>query len=558
MSSNTPFPPPHPPHQPPPPQFPPQGGVPQHVPGPQPPAPAPGAYPALHHPYGQPPQAPYPGPVYGGPPPGAAPPPPGGHRRGGRSPVVAVIAVVLVLALAGGAWFLLGSDEDDSAGGRVSAVDPSTPGGRMWSVDEDVPDEGTRPTGFWAVNDTIVKANGSVLTAYAMADGSEVWTLELEGDAICVPSTATPEGLLVVGHGEHNCGQNITQIDLTTGETGWSRPLEPEEDPLGFQIAMAGSSYAIHTLGGWNLHRVADGEEISSAGAGYDALSNDARQTVFGQEAPELVTGEDVCAVDAVAGGAALIRLRTCAIVLDAAAGTLGDPIFRLEEIDPDTGDTMWTLDLPEGRWLEKIHSSSPLVVSLTSEEFGPVTELMFVEAGQITGQVPIETTGVPAADAGLFAGEACRDEGIPYSAVDDCGGLAVHGDLLYISPETGIGGGTTVTAMNATTGEVVWSHRTEDFFRQMVLAADEEGAIVHQVGFDGELGQVVRITDGRRVEPLFKVDDVFLTPDSFMAFNEGRLFFSPTDYSLEYDIAAYGPDGEVTTSPSASTEPAP
>jgi hypothetical protein len=109
---------------------------------------------------------------------------------------------------------------------------------------------------------------------------------------------------------------------------------------------------------------------------------------------------------------------------------------------------------------------------------------------------------------------------------------------------------------MNATTGEVEWSYETEDFFQQVVLAADEEGVIVYQAGFSQEPGQVARISaDGQSVEPLFRTDDLFLPANSFIAFRDGRLFFSLTDYSLEYDIAAYGPDGSLGR-PEGSTGP--
>jgi outer membrane protein assembly factor BamB len=463
--------------------------------------------------------------------------------------VFAVLAVVLVLALAGGAWFVLGSDEEDDGGtGQASAVDPDLPGGQVWSVNEEGVDDGTLPGGFWPVGDTVVKATGTTLTAYAVADGSEAWTLELEGEHLCAPSDATAEGLLVVGHGENNCGQNITQIDLTTGEEGWSQPLEPNGNPLSFHIAMAGSSYAVQTLGGWSVHSVADGEEIDSAIAGYDALGEQVNyQGGFDEYEIDVVNGEDVCAVTAVAGGEALVRQRTCATVNDAASQALSPPFSKLEEIDPATGETVWSVDVPEGRWLEKINSISPLVVTLRNEDY-TVMELAFIDQGQITGQVPLETIGLDADDTSAYLQGVCRETAVVYTPPDDCGGMAVHGDTLYASPST-IFSDPIVTAMNAATGEVAWSYKADDFSGQLVLGADKNGVIVYQGGFDAEHpGQVVRISpDGKRVEPLFRTEgDLFLPGNSFVAFSDGQLVFSVPDYSLKYDIAAYGPDGKV------------
>ncbi|SFC58474.1 PQQ-binding-like beta-propeller repeat protein [Streptomyces aidingensis] len=459
--------------------------------------------------------------------------------------VIAVVIVVVLAAVGGGAWYLLGSgDEDeDTGGGTQAGVHADVSGGQVWSLDEQVA-ENVRPKGLWVVDDLVVKAGGSVLTAYSTADGSEVWTLDLGGNAVCAPATATADGLIVVGHGEQNCGQNITRIDLKTGEKGWSRPLEPEENPLQFQIAIAGSSYAIHTLGGWNLHRIEDGELIHGAAATYNALNQEINSIPFVQE-NEVEQGEEICAVDGVAGGAALIRRRTCATVVNTDPGTVTEPVFRLEEIDPDTGDTLWTLVLPDGRWLDKIHSTAPLVVSLRSEEFGPATELAFIEAGEITARAPIGDTGIPSEDVHLFREQLCRGDIVVYSPLDDCGGTAVHGDLLYISPSR-FGGGTPVTAMNAVTGEVEWSFTTDEVFDQLVLAADEEGVLVYQEGYAEQPGAVVRISpDGKRAEPLFGTGDLFLPGSSWTAVHDGRLLLSVPDYSLEYDIAAYGPDGK-------------
>ncbi|WP_234314136.1 PQQ-binding-like beta-propeller repeat protein [Streptomyces sp. NBRC 109706] len=456
-----------------------------------------------------------------------------------------MLAVVLVLALAGGAWLYFDS-EDGNSGQRPLAVDPATPGGRLWAVNEEGVEDGDKPKGFWVVGDTVVKASDSVFTSYALADGSVGWTLDLAPDHVCVPTTATAEGLIVIGHGESNCGQNITLVDLTTGETGWSRPLEPSETSMGLEIAMAGSSYAVQTGGGWSVHRVEDGEVISAGGAMYDSLNQGLARTDFAQ-GQEIATGDELCAVDAVAGGEALLRRRTCATVTDAANATLTPPSFQLQRIDPDTGDTVWSLDLPEGRWLSKINSTSPVVVTLRDQEFGGELELAFVDdQGQLTGQVPIEVTGLEEDDTSAYIQEVCRGDNVPYSAVDNCGGMVFHGDLLYASPTT-MFGDPIVTALNATTGQVVWSFQAEDFSRVMVLGADEGGVLVHQAGFGRDLGRVVRISpDGQTVEPLFKTDDIYLSGRGYVAVVDGQLVLSPPDYSLEYDVAVYGVEGAL------------
>ncbi|MDT0266689.1 PQQ-binding-like beta-propeller repeat protein [Streptomyces sp. DSM 44915] len=578
--SGPPQPPPHPQHGAPPPPAaggfgPPPGGGGFGAPGGQggyggqPPGgygPPPPAGPANPGGYGA---APPPPGGYGGPPgmppggqpgyPGGLPPvPPGGGRK--RSPWPAILAVVLVLGLAGGGWFLLGPSDDDGGGdARPPAVSPDTPGGQVWSVAEEV-DDGARPNGFWVVGETVVKSVEQRFTAYSVADGSEVWSLELpDTEHVCAPTTDNGEGVIVVGHGDSNCGQNITQIDLTTGEQGWSRPLDPEDNPLSFQIAMAGPSYAIHTLGGWNLHRVADGELIHAAGALYDSLNQDVNQTDFANE-HQLVDGEELCSVDAVAGGEKLIRRRTCATVTSAASGSITEPVFRIEEIDPASGDTLWSMDLPEGRWLSNVHSVSPLIVSLRGEQFGTTNELAFIDQGVITAQLPFDQLGVGADDLHLVREGVCRGDVVSYHRVDDCGGMAVVGERVYFSPAGSIAVGTPVTAVDVTTGAVEWIHQTEDFADQTVLAADENGVIVHQTGFGDEPGQVIRLSaDGQTVEPLFRTEGLYVSATNFNAFLGDHFVFSQADYSFDFDLASYGADGQSTggTADPAEEDPA-
>jgi outer membrane protein assembly factor BamB len=462
-------------------------------------------------------------------------------RKSKKGKVIAFTTIGLVLALVG-VWFAIFSsnnaDNDGEDGGAPPAA--STPGGLLWGLNEEAAEDGDRPKAFWHVGDTVVKVGVNRMTAYSLADGSELWTQEFAG--MCVPETTTDDGRVVIGWGEHNCGENISLVDLNTGETGWTRPLEPETWPLNFRIAMAGESYAVHTGGGWNLHRVEDGEVIDAAEAGYDALGG-AVASWDAANPREVTEGEELCAVDGVAGGEALIRRLTCATVVSAEAGQMSDPRFEIQEIDPATGEEVWRLDVPDGKWLSKIHSVSPLVVSFRSEEFGRDTDLAFISEGQITAQIPIEQAGIQEADAHLFIEDQCRDDIVVYSALADCGGVAVHDNVVYMTSNSDQN---PVTALDATTGEVLWRYTVgDDFYRQAVLGADENGVFVHQTGYTDEPGHVVRLSlDGQRAEPLFQTGNAFLRENFFMFFSEDRLFYSPPDYSLEQDILAYGADG--------------
>lgn len=523
--------------------YPPQPGQ---QPGPYGPQPVP------HHPQQghHPPPAPYPGQAA---PPGPAPypgqawppgPPPPAPPRKRRSGAVAVLAVVLVLALAaGGAWFFLGGDGDDS--GPPIAVDPGTPGGQLWAADAGADDAG-QPAGTWFVNDTLVRATGTSFTAYGVADGAERWSMELEGAHLCVPTTATRDGVIVVGHGDSNCGQNITFVDLAAGETGWSRRLEPQENPLSLEIAMTDTAYAVQTIGGWTVHSLADGEVIASGGAVYNVLNQDVNDTDFARGV-ELVQGAEICAVDGVAGGETLLRRRTCATVTDLAGPTLTDPFSRLEEIDPDSGDTRWSLDLPEGRWLSKIVSKAPLVLLLRDDQFGGNQELAVVEDGGITRTVPLAAVAeLDSSELAGFVEAHCRDGIVVYEPLDDCGGIVTNGHTLYVSANATMGT-SQVRALDLATGEVLWSYEPEYVTRHLLIGTDDAGILAHQAGYRDEPGQVVRLTpDGQRAEPLFRTDDLILPGMTYTAWTDGNLVLAAAKSGEEFGLTAYGPEGTV------------
>jgi outer membrane protein assembly factor BamB len=459
---------------------------------------------------------------------------------------VAIAAALVVLAAAGGAWFAFGpgSDGDGDGGGQSLGVHPDTPGGLLWSVDEGDPDRGM-VQGMWLVEDALVKAGLNTVTSYDLADGAVKWSIDLEGEHLCVPTTAAADGRVVVGHGENNCGQNITMIDLNSGKQGWSRRLEPQDTPVDFEIAISGTSYAIHTFGGWNLHRIDDGEVIQAARSAYDARKQAVRYIPYGQEPLQIEDGKEICAADGIAGGEILLRRLSCATVVNAAGGSVSDPVFKLQRIDPDDGEVLWSLELPPGKWLDKVHSVDPVIVTFRSSQFEQITDLVYVTDGEITAQFPIEEIGVAKQDAYQVRENLCRGRIVAYNPLDDCGGMAVHDGLLFVTPP---GRNNQITALDATTGAFVWAHKTEDFVGQQVVGADEDGVVVFQRGYSGEPSQVVRLSaDGEQAEPLFQLGgDHAVYGDYFVHFRDGVLYVSAPDYSLEHDIAAFSADGET------------
>ncbi|MFI2783374.1 outer membrane protein assembly factor BamB family protein [Streptomyces sp. ALB3] len=447
-------------------QQPPQGGFgAPYDPPPGTPQPPPG--------YGYPPQGPGPYAPQAGPyarPPGYGPPPQppataprpggsGGGRSKGRTGVV-VGAVLAVLLLAGGGIWLATGDE---GGGRKPLAGPTggsggpsaspTSGGDddatasgptadelnagrepgeakvAWLAENgvDLPEYGEETHGPWFAGDLIAKGMYRKVTGYAVADGTEKWSLRLPTDLCASPTAPTADGKVVVGiednvsESEASCSV-LQMIDLRTGKAGWKKTVDRSalQDGLSHvAMSISGDTVTFGRNTASDAFRVSDGKKL------------------FGKR-------EGVCQPFAFTGGARMLAAVSCQAEAD-------DPVRQqVQEVDPVSGAPKWTYDLKPGWSVAHVYSVSPLVVSLRQPEKWAVVVLN--DDGTYRSQL---------VGGDEDYGVRCAEESVDLGGnLDGCAGVAADADRLYMSglPATGSGSGTNkVIAFDLATGNSVW-----------------------------------------------------------------------------------------------------
>lgn len=447
-------------------------------PGPYGQPPQPGPYAQQPGPYGQPQQpGPYgqqPQPGYGYPQqqyPGA-PVPPGPGGGGGPfkgRPAVIISAAVAALLVVGGGVFLAtrgGDDEKkpvakESTGVPTPSVSPSVDegdgngtgregsddlnGGRkpgeakvLWlqKNDIDLPHNGSDVYGPWIVGDTVVKGMYRSVSGYAVADGTQKWTLKLSTDICSAPSAPTSDGKIVIAvknstTSKADCSE-LQLIDLNTGKAGWKKEVKKSglfDMMSDLALAISGDTVTVGRTGGSNAYRVSDGKEL------------------FGKR-------DGTCQPFAFAGGPKLIAATSCR------TDDVENPQHEIEEVDPNTGKPKWTYKPARGWEVDNIYSVSPLIVSLTkgsSSKDKKWSILALRENGTLRSQI-ISDKGdkFPMGCGSAFA--------IFGKSVDGCDGVTADANTLYMRTQDDTSGSARtnqVVAFNLNTGRTKWKAKS-------------------------------------------------------------------------------------------------
>ncbi|GAA2634776.1 MULTISPECIES: outer membrane protein assembly factor BamB family protein [Streptomyces] len=491
----------------------------------------------------------------------AAPTTPAAPHSGGRSrlprPVAAVGALAALLAalllIGGGAYRLTvrgepaqplagpsGSPSVDQGdgkgpGGGPDAYDPNSGiqagEARVWLRDNraEVPGAGTSQYGPWRVGDTVVGAIPTGLTAYAVADGQEKWTLPLQTPLCGVPRAPSADGKLVVGLKESasetsHCTQ-LQQIDLTTGRAGWKIPLPPEnkyDSALQFELAISGDTVAVARSAVMSGFSVADGHKL------------------FGTSSP------NGCYPYGFAGGSRLIGLRQCPDPKDAVARGQA----MVEELDPATGGARWSYKYAQDWTVGRVLSVDPLVITAHHKDKKTWNVTAFAADGTVRSQ------SSPA------FGVSGRCNGFGHAdGFQECYAAAADADTLYIG--AGPPGATLdtdvtdqVVAVDLNTGKERWRTAGQPKGRTMWPLAVEEGRVVTYVTpGSGRAASVVSLAaaDGAS-QPVLQspaaasgAEDVFYPHGIRIAWTGGRLFllngrvYSPEPRKVSRAILSFG-----------------
>ncbi|MGW0846460.1 outer membrane protein assembly factor BamB family protein [Streptomyces sp. NPDC002787] len=397
---------------------------------------------------------------------GAPTPPPGGG--GGKNPfkgkpAMVIGAAVAALIVIGGTVFAvtsLGGDDEKKPVAKESASpteddkpsdEPSTPvnqgdgsgdGGEDLDVSDlnagrkageakvlwyksapDAPGSGANAPGLWVTDKVAVKPAYKQLFAYDVGDGNPAWDpIEFPGKICAVTAEATSGDRVVIAYQKSTtknaeCDQ-LQQIDLNTGEKGWSAELEKGDlfdSASSVSLAVSGDTLMVGR---------------SQSGTAYDINT--------GKKLFDKKTYGQSCYPSGFAGGTRLVVVSSCAVTTDKEHD-------EVQELDPKTGKAKWTRKIPKGWKVENAYSVDPLVLYLTNEEENTWNVSTLKADGSTRSQLDVEGSFAPECDGGILTGDLAG-----------CTGVATDANTLYLPTEEK-SGTNEIVALNLATGKEKW-----------------------------------------------------------------------------------------------------
>ncbi|MFI1837063.1 outer membrane protein assembly factor BamB family protein [Streptomyces olivaceoviridis] len=449
--------PPQQPPQPPPgygyPQQPQQPGPYGSAPGPygypQQPPQQPGPYGAPQPGYGHPQQPPYPAM------PGAAPGGPLDGRPGGRKKTALIVgsAVAALLVIGGTVFAVTGGD---SGGGEKkkpvaqqsddpknsATASPATSGGGedpenlnkgrrpgeakvLWyKPAPDAPASGADAPGMWITGDTAVKAAYKQVFAFRTGDGGTAWgPLDLPQKICAVTPQKSADDKIVVaylnGAGDRAKCNQLQQLDLRTGEKGWSAEVADGglfDSALTVELTLSGKTLMVGR---------------SQSGTAYDIDS--------GKKLYDKKKYGAACFPAAFAGGTGrLIQVASCG------AGTAKEH-EEIQELDPATGKVRWTQPVKKGWEVTRTYSVDPLVVYLTNRDKKAWNISTFTKNGTFRSEVKVNEKFAPRCGWAVLERE-----------LQGCQGVAVDAGMLYLPTDSTVSANE-IVAISLSDGKEKW-----------------------------------------------------------------------------------------------------
>ncbi|MFD7439346.1 PQQ-binding-like beta-propeller repeat protein [Streptomyces sp. NPDC059861] len=479
-----------------PPQAQPGYGYPQGPPTPpQPPQAQPGyGYPGAPqpHPYGQP------GPAYAQPTVPMHPQPgqPGGGGGKFNAQVAIIVAAVVAIALiiGGGVWYSKSSADggkDDTAGssggkgdGKGGGDEGSSKGSEKVPADPNskvlfqIPapkvdkDDSVVVSGSWLTDKVYAKAGVAEIVGYDREKGTELWTIPLPGPVCEATRHATADGRTAVvfqprmpaKNSSEGCSQ-VAAIDLNAGRKLWTKTANSGDQPINFDnVTVSASTVAVGSTSGGAAFDIASGKSLWSPKPG------------------------DTCYDAGYGGGAKLVAVRKC--------GQYEARELHIQTIDPKSGKVISEYRMTKGIEYASVVSTEPLVVAAdVGDSAGDGSGISdFFSVDNKTGKLRARIS----APGDSYAAEC---DGI--SRVEDCTGLAVGNDRLYVPTEeqdtTGdFGRMNSVVAFDLASGKQTGQRADAgDGYTMTPLRMDGGNVIAYKSGPYDKGGQIVSIDGG-------------------------------------------------------------
>ncbi|MFE9479724.1 PQQ-binding-like beta-propeller repeat protein [Streptomyces spororaveus] len=372
----------------------------------------------------------------------------------------------------------------------------------LWlkTVKIDGPGMGVDAAAQWVAGDTVVKSLWKNLTAYAVADGKERWTLPFPAQICSAAPQTTAEGRTVVmyrdGEGDNTSCNQLRVVDLRSGKEVWSKEV-PSEGVFDIftspTLSMTGDTVTVSRGGTASAFKISNGDKLFANPLG------------------------DGCNADSYeAGNGRMIALATCSDE---------DSTAEVQGIDPVTGAKGWAYRLPANFKVTSIYSVNPTVIDIGDEK---------------TKQRSIVVLGPDGKQTATLAGEGsfavgCGDTGL-FRSLATCPSAVVDANTLYLPTAAGTGKANEIVAFDLATGKAKWRSPAGDKRTLTPLKAVNGQLIAYRKAEREQGGEVISIpADGGTPTALLRhpsgpaapVERTFTLPK--LEFADGRFFISST-----------------------------
>ncbi|MEU4984207.1 PQQ-binding-like beta-propeller repeat protein [Streptomyces sp. NPDC021969] len=340
-------------------------------------------------------------------------------------------AAAVLVVLAAGLWvFGPGGSGDSPSDGRPAAVRQAPDDVRETVEKQPRSVEGTATVsyketlrtvgqnisamGSWATDKVFAKGFGNEIKGFRLGGSptSEVaWRLTLPGPVCAVTRHVSADGRTAIayaGEGARGSGDGgdgadanpltracdrLAVFDVDTGKKMWDTKLPG-----------AGSSLAVNVT-------MTDGTVVTAWGEGSAAYELTGGKRLWADTEPS------ACADEGFAGGPGLLALLSC--------GDSASPTYRVQKIDPRTGDAEWTYRVARGVQGVYLVSSSPAVIAVAAGDVA------------VTDLISLDDQGKRRATIRLNPDHQVLDCDRTFSAVvESCDAIVVGDKRLYLSEE--------------------------------------------------------------------------------------------------------------------------
>ncbi|MER8187041.1 PQQ-binding-like beta-propeller repeat protein [Kitasatospora sp. NPDC094015] len=323
---------------------------------------------------------------------------------------------------------------------------------RSWSAQPDAAaPAGSDDTlvGSWLLADAVVRADGSGVRAYALADGKPTWTLAAPADG-AVPCGLSPtvnaKGLAAVlfrpsADPKTPCS-TLAVVDTKSGKATWTKAVSDTKDGYAAHVAVTDDKV------------IAIGEDRVAAWAAED-----------GKDLWQYAGQGKFCTLSGGATGATVVLHSSCAD---------STPVDQAVALNAGDGKVTWWRGLNNQPKTVTVLSAEPAVVLTTGEKSADDRVFAWGPSGDPAAEIPV------AADGGRLDVTRGTFDAVP--------GVYFHEHTMIATVTPADGGAPAVTGYDLGTGKSLW--RT----------AIAEKAKARPVGLDG--GGLLLAVDERLDQP--------------------------------------------------------